>query len=91
MHLNSSGRLWLVELIFFIIATVPTVYCLFKHGWKAVLGWGNLLAFYLLRIASAGINIHEENGGTVTTAESTVSRVGVSPLLRATLGILHES
>ncbi|KAH8810730.1 hypothetical protein F5884DRAFT_875465 [Xylogone sp. PMI_703] len=91
MHLDASGWLWLVELVFFLIAIFPLTYCVFKHGWKGLLGWAYLEIFCILRIVSAAINISAENGGKVSTAVAAITRVGISPLLLAALGILHES
>lgn len=74
------------ELAIYIILSIPVLYILVLHWPNGVLGWFYLFAFCALRIVGGAISL-ENNSGSA----SIVSSVGISPLLLAACGILHEA
>jgi UPF0716 family protein affecting phage T7 exclusion len=74
------------QLAIYIVLAIPVIYILFKHWPVGTIGWGYLLVFCTLRIVGGAMSLHS----TGTTA-SIISSVGLSPLLLATSGILHEA
>ncbi|KAI0145344.1 hypothetical protein GGR57DRAFT_300857 [Xylariaceae sp. FL1272] len=76
------------QLAIYIVLTIPVTYLFIRHWPIGSLGWFYLFAFTTLRIV----------GGALTTGDSSpsggasiISSVGLSPLLLATSGILHEA
>lgn len=84
---SQIDGLELAELVFFAIATLPATYCLIKHGRHGILGWLNVLILCGLRIASSAM----ATTGNPSKAASIISGIGLSPLLLAALGLLHEA
>ncbi|KAF4984091.1 hypothetical protein FZEAL_630 [Fusarium zealandicum] len=76
------------KLAIYIIFAQPALYCLFKHGKPGFVGWFYVQLFCVLRIATGGMGLH----GSKTSAVSLVlNSVGLSPLLLAASGVLHEA
>ncbi|KAL7917648.1 hypothetical protein ACQKWADRAFT_26901 [Trichoderma austrokoningii] len=73
------------ELAIYAILSIPTLYIVFKHGRVGILGWAYLLAFCTLRIVGGILDL------SGSTSASIISSVGLSPLLLAAYGILHEA
>jgi len=71
----------------YVILTLPVLYLLFKHGRNGFLGWLFLFVFCGLRIISGGLGVKKSD----SAAASIISNIGLSPLLLATAGILHEA
>ncbi|EYE92984.1 uncharacterized protein EURHEDRAFT_461230 [Aspergillus ruber CBS 135680] len=71
----------------YVILAFPILYLLFKHGRNGFLGWLYLFVFCGLRIISGGLGVKKSDGA----AASIISNIGLSPLLLATAGILHEA
>lgn len=61
------------------------LYLFVRHGREGLLGWLYLAIFCILRIIGGGMGINKPS-----TSASIISSVGLSPLLLATSGILHE-
>lgn len=84
-----SDKYSLAVLIIFITLSVPTLFVTFKHGVRgwAILGWGYLFIFCSLKIIGSGMALGdpESSGATI------VSSVGLSLLLLALSGVLHEA
>ena len=76
-------------LAIYILLAFPVVYIAARHGITraAVLGWGYLFVFVTLKIVGSAIQLH----GSESSAASIVSNIGLSPLLLAGAGILHEA
>lgn len=70
----------------YVILAIPVLYLLVKHGRHGLLGWLFLFFFCTLRIVSGALAIKSSS-----PAASIISNVGLSPLLLATTGILHEA
>ena len=73
----------------FSVLVLPCIYLIFRHGFRhfAFLGWLFLFAFCNLKLVGAGMIL---GGGDKSTANLLVS-IGLSPLLLAVGGILHEA
>ncbi|KAF5502246.1 hypothetical protein CGCA056_v014625 [Colletotrichum aenigma] len=84
-----SDRYSLAVLIIFITLSVPTLFVTFKHGVRgwATLGWGYLFIFCSLKIIGSGMAL----GDSGSSGATIVSSVGLSPLLLALSGALHEA
>ncbi|KAJ3963179.1 hypothetical protein N0V92_000003 [Colletotrichum tropicale] len=84
-----SDKYSLAVLVIFITLSIPTLFVTFKHGVRgwAILGWGYLFIFCSLKIIGSGMALGdpESSGATI------VSSVGLSPLLLALSGVLHEA
>jgi hypothetical protein len=88
----QNERLSCAQLAIFIILSGPAHYCLFTHGWRGFWGWICVVTFCLIRIIGAGMTIHDESkGGIISEAAMIVSSLGLSPVLLALIGILHEA
>ncbi|KAI1363184.1 hypothetical protein F5Y08DRAFT_251708 [Xylaria arbuscula] len=76
------------QLAIYIVLTIPIIYLLVRHWPTGVLGWLYLFAFTTLRIVGGALSMgdHSTSGGA-----SIISSIGLSPLLLATSGILHEA
>ncbi|ROW10382.1 hypothetical protein VMCG_02020 [Cytospora schulzeri] len=74
------------ELAIYIILCIPVLYILVRHWPNGVLGWFYLFAFCTLRIISGAMSLKNHGGSA-----SIISSVGISPLLLAACGILHEA
>ncbi|KAM0347729.1 hypothetical protein ACHAPU_004744 [Fusarium lateritium] len=75
------------KLAIYIILVQPATYCLFKHGKTGFFGWLYVQIFCVLRIATGGIGLH----GASSTGSLIVNSIGLSPLMLAASGILHEA
>lgn len=89
---NSSEALELAQLAFYATATLPAFYCFATHGKHGLIGWFYVIAMCGLRLVGSGMGYHAQSTtGKPNTTASIISGIGLSPLLLATLGILHES
>lgn len=67
--------------------TIPTLYNLFRHGKHGLLGWIYLFIFCILRISGSAMEIKD----SISTGAAIVANIGLSPLLLASVGFLHEA
>ncbi|KUI73142.1 hypothetical protein VM1G_08770 [Cytospora mali] len=74
------------ELVIYAILSIPVLYICVRHWPAGVLGWFYLCAFCTLRIVAGAMSINSNSG-----AASIISSVGLSPLILAACGILHEA
>ncbi|MCJ1399121.1 hypothetical protein MMC11_002323 [Xylographa trunciseda] len=78
-------------IVIYLVLIQPVIYCLWKHGRHGILGWLALQSFCLLRIIGNIVLVHAEATNTSNTNALLISNVGLSPLLLATVGFLHEA
>ncbi|CAG9953072.1 unnamed protein product [Clonostachys rosea f. rosea IK726] len=78
-------QLSIAQLAIHATLSVPTFYILWKHGVTGLLGWGYLLVFFSLRIVGCAMAL------SGNTSAAIISNIGLSPILLATGGILHEA
>ncbi len=81
-------RLAIAELALYIVILPVVIYILIRHGKHGIDGWGFLAVFCVLRLTSSGIQVGSKNGASITGA--IINSIGVSGLLLAFAGILHE-
>ncbi|KAI1441333.1 hypothetical protein F5Y02DRAFT_399866 [Annulohypoxylon stygium] len=85
----ASSGLPVALLIIYLTLSLPAIFVAFKHGFKhgAIVGWFFLFTFCTLRIVASAIELHD----ATSSGASLVASIGLSPLLAATCGVLHES
>ncbi|KAJ3539923.1 hypothetical protein NM208_g5286 [Fusarium decemcellulare] len=85
----TDRSLALAVLLIFATLSVPTVYIAFRHGFRgmAILGWGYLFVFCSLKIVGSGMQMGDNPG----SGAAIVTSIGLSPLLLAVAGVLHEA
>ncbi|RAH76880.1 hypothetical protein BO86DRAFT_348577 [Aspergillus japonicus CBS 114.51] len=81
-----SGLL-IAQLALYAPLTLQTLYLLFRHGRPGLLAWFYLLAFCVLRVTGAAMGLHDPHN----TGAQILSSIGLSPLLLAIDGVLHEA
>ncbi|OGM47962.1 integral membrane protein [Aspergillus bombycis] len=82
-----TSSLLIAQLAFYAPLTLPTLYLLYSHGRHGFLAWLYLLAFCVLRVTGAAMGLNDpHNAGT-----QIISSIGLSPLLLAIDGMLHEA
>ncbi|KUJ23609.1 uncharacterized protein LY89DRAFT_187767 [Mollisia scopiformis] len=85
---DSQHGLNAAQLAIYIILAIPVLYILIRHRLPGLLGWLYLFIFCTLRILGGALALH--NGSADKTA-AIISSIGLSPLLLAVSGILHEA
>ncbi|ETI29390.1 hypothetical protein G647_01843 [Cladophialophora carrionii CBS 160.54] len=88
MTLNSTTKLSIAELAIYIVLLQPTLWLLYKHGRSGLMSFLYLIAFEILRVAAAGIQIANRNAAHPTESGAIVSSIGLSPLLLALAGFV---
>ena len=78
-------------LAIYILALNPILYCLWKHGKPGILGWLPLQSFCILRIVGSILDIHNESTLSTSSDSLLLANIGLSPLLLAGAGVLHEA
>ncbi len=81
----------IAQLAIFLILFQISIYVLIRYGKHGILGWLYVHIFCAVRIIGAAITIHDEVTNSGGTASLILSSVGLSPLLLATAGVLHEA
>ncbi|KAJ5973696.1 hypothetical protein N7481_010906 [Penicillium waksmanii] len=89
---SSTEGLELAQLAFYAFASLPSIYCIVKHGKVGLLGWLYVFVMCGLRLVGNGVAYHAlSTTGEPNKAASIISGIGLSPLLLAAIGILRES
>lgn len=79
------------QLIIYCILSLPILYCLYSHGKSGLLGWLYLFVFCTLRIIGSGLELRQGDLDSSSSSALLVNNIGLSPLLLAAMGILHEA
>lgn len=74
------------ECALYAILIFPILFLVVRHGLPGLLGWLFLAFFCTLRIIGAGMVINNSS-----PSASVISNVGLSPILLAAAGLLHEA
>lgn len=90
MALSSEVSLAIAELVLYLILSPIVPYLIFKHRLVGFLGWFYLSFFVGVRLAAAAIQIAERNKPP-SIAGAVVNAIGLTPLILATAGVLHEA
>lgn len=88
---TMADPLAVAEIIIYIILLQPTFVILWKHGRHGILGWSCVQLFCLLRIVGNVVILHEDAIHATDSKALLIGSIGLSPLLLATAGILHEA
>ncbi|KAL7954560.1 hypothetical protein V8C34DRAFT_319769 [Trichoderma compactum] len=84
----TTDGLSAAKLAIYLVLFQPALFCLWKHGKTGFLGWLFVQLFCVLRIATSGIGLHGNQKGEAAVI---LNSIGLSPLLLAISGILHEA
>ena len=82
-----ADHLAIATIIIYAVLLQPTLYCFWAHGRHGFLGWFYLQIFCLLRIIGNAVAVADPKN----THTTLINNIGLSPLLLATAGILHEA
>ncbi|KAE8392591.1 hypothetical protein BDV23DRAFT_192531 [Aspergillus alliaceus] len=75
------------DLAIYIFFTPIVLYVYWSHRWIGWLPWNNILVFCIIRIVGGGIGISD----STSIAANVITAVGLSPLLLAVDGLVHEA
>jgi prolipoprotein diacylglyceryltransferase len=89
MSLNAITRLAIPELTLYILLLSIVIFILIKHGKRGLVGWAFLTIFCVLRLTSSGVQIGDRNSNSTTGA--IINSVGISAILIAIGGLIHEA
>lgn len=91
MHLSNTSILSSVELALYAVLVPLALYIAYRHGRHGLLGYFYLNISIAVRIAAAICQLIDNNNtATPSIATAILSSIGLSPLLLAVSGILHE-
>jgi len=85
--LNQAQQLSIAYIVLYALLAQPTLFVWIKHGRPGFLGWYLLLAFCLVRIIGPALSLTNPT----SMPAMILSGVGLSPLMIAIIGIMHES
>ncbi|KAF3402690.1 hypothetical protein DPV78_004795 [Talaromyces pinophilus] len=88
---NTDKAIDLAELVIYGSLTIPTIYCLVRHGKQGLLGWLYIVIYCTIRLIAAGLKYKSDQDHEVSTGALVVDNIGLSPLLLGAAGILHEA
>lgn len=93
MTLSKTGILAVVELVLYLGVTPVVLYLTYRHGRHAFLGYFYLNLACGVRIVADIIDIVDDSksGGAPSMAAIIVGSIGLSPLILALAGFLHEA
>lgn len=79
----------LAVVVIFGALALPTLFVTYRHGVRglAILGWGSLSIFCSLKIIGSAMQLANPQ----SLGAAIVNNIGLSPLLLAVAGVLHES
>ena len=81
----------IATLTIYLILLQPTLFCLWAHGRRGLLGWWFLSALCLIRIAGNAVQLHVDATHESNSHALLINSIGLSPLLLAIAGVLHEA
>ncbi|RFU30650.1 hypothetical protein B7463_g5684, partial [Scytalidium lignicola] len=84
-------RLAIAQLAIYAIISPLILFIAIRHGRLGALGWFYCFAFCTLRLIGNGMQVSASKNGTTNSTAAIISSIGLSPLLLATGGILHEA
>jgi hypothetical protein len=90
MPLSNTSILSSVELALYALLAPLALFIFYRHGRHGILGYLYLNLAIAVRIAAAISQLINNNATTPSITTSILSSIGLSPLLLAISGILHE-
>lgn len=88
---DTDKAIDLAELVIYGSLTIPTIYCVVRHGKHGLLGWLYIFIYCTIRLIAAGLKYKSDQDHEVSTGALIVDNIGLSPLLLGAAGILHEA
>ena len=85
--LDPTSQLSVSYLVINPLILIPLLYVLVRHDKYGILGWGYMIAFCILRMTGAGLQLSQPSNSVAAI----IAGVALSPLMLAVLGVLHES
>lgn len=89
--IHTDKALDILQLVLYIPLLLLSQYCRLRHGKQGILGWFYVGAFCMIRLIAAGLKIHSDTTGTQSSGAVIVDNIGLSPVILAALGLLHEA
>lgn len=89
--MSATEHLDVANLAVYALFSLPAIYCLVVHGKHGLLGWAYVLAMCGLRIAGSAMSLNAIHHDEVNTTAAILNGIGLSPLLMAAMGLLHEA
>ncbi|KAK8030175.1 hypothetical protein PG993_011466 [Apiospora rasikravindrae] len=86
----TADALSTATLAIYAVLDIPVFFCLVRHGKAGLVGWVYLLAFCTLRIVGGAMAMDRNSSSNSSSSASLIANIGLSPLLLAASGILHE-
>ena len=92
MAISHNTIVYIVELVIYLVISPVVLYLGYKHGRNAILGYFYLTAFCTIKIVSDIVQIADNRpqGQPPSIAAGVLSSVGLSPIMLAWSGFLHE-
>jgi len=91
---SSNGDLAAVEVAFFSVTLLSSIYVLIRHGFDKQQGWLYIAILSILRIIGSSATLYMQTTGSFTTSAietaGICSSVGTAPLLLALMGFLSR-
>jgi len=81
-----TNSLATAELAIYATLSIPILYLIVSHAPAGLVGWLYIFAFCSLRIVGGAMSMNSNS-----PTASIISSIGLSPLLLAGSGILHEA
>lgn len=75
------------DLAVYLFLTSFVLYVYWSHRWVGWMPWTNLLVFCIVRIVGGATGVKD----STSIAANVISGIGMSPLLLAIDGLLHEA
>ncbi|EAW13262.1 uncharacterized protein ACLA_017090 [Aspergillus clavatus NRRL 1] len=91
MPLSYRNAVAVAEIVFYAPVFLIAVYLNLRHGWQRAYGWFFLAIFSLARLIGASLQlatIQDPDNINLYIAAATLTSVGLSPLLLASLGFI---
>ena len=86
-----ADPLAVATLIIYLILIQPSLFCLWAHGRRGFLGWWFLQVLCLIRTAGNAVQLHVDATHETNSHALLINSIGLSPLMLAAAGILHEA
>lgn len=82
----------IASLVIYAFLVQPVTFVLWKHGRRGILGWLALHSLCGIRIVGSAVQLNAyNNNSTGGLAAVILQSVGLSPLMLAAVGVLHEA
>jgi hypothetical protein len=81
----------IATIIIYVILFNPILYCLWRHRRYGILAFLPMSTFCVLKIVASIIQLISEAKNSSMSNALLLNNIGLSPLLLAALGLLHES